>query len=158
CCIKSLHGLKSVPCWTNMALNMRPIGSPSHGSCLDWGGDPKPRFRPKGEVSMYQRFCAFILVTLWMVPAPLFAQQPCPNFTVTVGSDEDRLMLSINGAENPQDQIAALDKFVQEHADSKFITCANEYYASINLKQNNVDKSIELAEKDLAANYQDLNL
>jgi tetratricopeptide (TPR) repeat protein len=107
---------------------------------------------------MYQRFYALILVTLWMVPVPLFAQQPCPNFTVTVGSDEDVLMLSINGAENPQDQIAALDKFVQEHADSKFITCANEYYASINLKLNNADKSIEFAEKDLAANYQDLNL
>jgi tetratricopeptide (TPR) repeat protein len=107
---------------------------------------------------MYQRFYAFLLVTLWMVSVPLFAQQPCPSFTVTVGSDEDHLMLSINGADNPQEQIAALDSFVQEHADSKFITCANEYYATINLKQNNVDKSIEFAEKDLAANYQDLTL
>jgi tetratricopeptide (TPR) repeat protein len=107
---------------------------------------------------MYQRFYAFLLVTLWMVPAHLFAQTPCPSFSVVVGTDEDRLMLSINGADNPQEQITALDKFVQEHPDSKFITCANEYYATINLKLNNFDKSIEFAEKDLAANYQDLTL
>jgi tetratricopeptide (TPR) repeat protein len=107
---------------------------------------------------MYQRLCTLLLIILWMVPASLFAQTPCPTFSVVVGTDEDRLMLSINGADNPQEQIAALDKFVQEHADSKFITCANEYYAVIYLKQNNFDKSIEFAEKDLAANYQDLTL
>ena len=67
-------------------------------------------------------------------------------------------MLAINGADNPQEQLAALDKFAKEHADSKFMPCANEYYASVNLKLKDYDKSIEYAEKDLAANYQDLNL
>jgi hypothetical protein len=64
----------------------------------------------------------------------------------------------LNGADSPQEQLAALDKFAQEHADSKFMPCVNEYYASVNLKLKDYDKSIEYAEKDLAANYQDLNL
>jgi tetratricopeptide (TPR) repeat protein len=107
---------------------------------------------------MYQRICAFLLVAMGMVTVPLWAQQPCPSFTVAVNTDEDRLMLAVNGADSPQDQIAALDKFAQEHADSKFMPCANEYYATANLKLKDYDKSIEYAEKDLAGNYQDLNL
>ena len=107
---------------------------------------------------MYQRLFACLLLAMWMVAVPLFAQTPCPSFTVAVGSDEDKLMLGINGADNPQEQIAALDKYAQANSTAKFMTCANEYYATIYLKQNNFDKSIEYAEKDLAANYQDLNL
>ncbi len=34
----------------------------------------------------------------------------------------------------------------------------NEYYSTVNLKLKDYDKSIEYGEKDLAANYQDLNL
>jgi tetratricopeptide (TPR) repeat protein len=107
---------------------------------------------------MYQRFSTCLLVALWVVTIPLFAQTPCPSFSVAVGSDEDQLMLAINGADNPQEQIAALDKYAQANPNSKFMACANEYYASVYLKQNNFDKSIEYAEKDMAANYQDLNL
>jgi tetratricopeptide (TPR) repeat protein len=107
---------------------------------------------------MYQRFCTFLLIAMWMAATPLFAQQPCLTLPVAIDSNEDRLMLAVNGADNPQDQLAALDKYAQDHADSRFMPCVNEYYASINLKLGNFDKSIEYAEKDLAANYQDLNL
>lgn len=107
---------------------------------------------------MFQRACAFLLAAVAMAAAPLSAQQPCPGFTIAVNSDEDQLMLALNGADNPQQQLAALDKFVAAHADSKFLPCANEYYATVNLKLKDYDKSIEYAEKDLAANYQDLNL
>jgi tetratricopeptide (TPR) repeat protein len=107
---------------------------------------------------MYPRFYALLLAVLGMVARPLFAQMPCPSFSIAVGTDEDRLMLAINGADKPEEQIAALDNYIKSHADSKFLTCANEYYASISLKQNNFDKAIEYGEKDLAANYQDLNL
>jgi tetratricopeptide (TPR) repeat protein len=107
---------------------------------------------------MYQRFCAFILVAVGMAALPLWAQQPCPSFSVAVNTDEDHLMLAINGADSPKEQLDALDKFAAGHADSKFMPCVNEYYASVNLKLNNFDKSIEYGEKDLAANYQDLNL
>lgn len=107
---------------------------------------------------MNKRSSIFLLVAIGMVTMRLWAQQPCPTFSVAIGTDEDKLMLAINGAENPQDQLAALDKFVPQHGDSKFMPCVNEYYASVNLKLNNFDKSIEYGEKDLAANYQDLNL
>jgi tetratricopeptide (TPR) repeat protein len=107
---------------------------------------------------MYQRFCGFILVAMGLAALPLGAQQPCPSFTVAVNTDEDQLMLAVNGANGPQDQLTALDKFAQEHADSKFMPCVNEYYATANFKLNNFDKAIEYAEKDLAVNYQDLNL
>jgi len=107
---------------------------------------------------MYKRFCAFFLVALGMATLPLWAQQPCPSFTVAVNTDEDHLMLAVNGADTPQEQLAALDSFAKEHPDSKFMPCVNEYYASVNLKLKDYDKSIEYAEKDLAVNYQDLNL
>jgi len=90
--------------------------------------------------------------------APLVAQQPCPGASIVVNTPEDQLMLAINGAENPQDQLAALDKFVQQHADSKFMPCVNEYYTSTYVKLNNFDKAIEYGEKDVAANDVSLNL
>jgi tetratricopeptide (TPR) repeat protein len=93
-----------------------------------------------------------------MVTISLRAQQPCPGFSIAVNSDEDKLMLAVNGADGPKDQIAALDQFAQAHADSKFMPCVNEYEATANLKLNEYDKSIDYAEKDLALNYQDLNL
>jgi tetratricopeptide (TPR) repeat protein len=107
---------------------------------------------------MFQRLSIFSLVAMWMATLSLWAQQPCPSFTVAVNSPEDQLMLAVNGADSPKDQLAALDKFVQEHADSKFLPCAYEYYTSANLKLKDYDKSIEYGEKDLALNYQDLNL
>lgn len=107
---------------------------------------------------MFQRYFAFLLVAMGMVTLPLWAQQPCPKFSVAVGTDEDTLMLAINGADSPQQQLAVLDKFAQQHPDSKFMPCVNEYLATVNLKLNDFDKAIEYGEKDLTANYQDLNL
>ena len=96
---------------------------------------------------MFQRFSAFLLVAMGMATLPLWAQQPCPSFSVAVSTDEDQLMLAINGADNPQEQLAALDKFAKEHADSKFMPCVNEYYATVNLKLKDYDKSIEYGGK-----------
>lgn len=107
---------------------------------------------------MIQRAGACLLIAMGLAALPVRAQQPCPGFTVAVNTDEDRLMLSINGADTPQEQLAALDAFVKDHADSKFMPCVNEYYATVNLKLKDYDKSIEYAEKDLDANDQNLNL
>jgi tetratricopeptide (TPR) repeat protein len=101
---------------------------------------------------------AWLLTLCFAYALPLVAQTPCPGASVVVNTPEDELMLAINGAEKPQDQIAALDKFAQAHADSKFMTCVNEYYTSTYLKLNNFDKAIEYGEKDIAANYTSLNL
>jgi tetratricopeptide (TPR) repeat protein len=107
---------------------------------------------------MYKRSCAFLVIAIGMVTLPLLAQQPCPKFSVAVGTDEDKLMLAINGADNPKEQLDALDSFAKDHADSKFMPCVYEYYTSVNLKLKDYDKAAEYGEKDLAANYQSLNL
>jgi hypothetical protein len=93
---------------------------------------------------------------VWALPSP--AQTPCVGFSVVTNTPEDQLMLAVNGADKPEEQIAALEKFAQEHADSKFMPCVYEYLTSTNVKLSNFDKAVEYGEKDLAANYLDLNL
>ena len=67
-------------------------------------------------------------------------------------------MQAVNGADKPEEQIAALDKFAQAHADSKFMPCVDEYYTIVYLKLNNYDKAVEYGEKGLASNYKDVML
>src|SRR5215831_1208648 len=95
-------------------------------------------------------FCVYAL--------PLAAQTPCVGLSVVANTPEDELMLAVNGAEKPEDQVAALEKFAQAHPDSKFMPCVNEYLTSTNVRLNNFDQAIEYGEKDVAANYLDLNL
>lgn len=107
---------------------------------------------------MFKRMGVLLLVATGLAALSAWGQQPCPSFTIAVNTDEDHLMLAVNGADTPQAQLAALDQFAKDHPDSKFMPCVNEYYATVNVKLKDYDKSIEYAEKDLAANYQDLNL
>ncbi len=99
---------------------------------------------------------AFLVAACLCFSLPVGAQMQCQN--VIVGSPEDLLMLAVNGADNPQDQLAALDKYAQAHADSPFMPCVNSYYATAYMKTNNFDKAIEYGEKDVAAKTVDLNL
>ena len=101
---------------------------------------------------------ATLLVGVLLVAAPLPAQQVCPSLPYLVNTPEDELMLAYNGAENPQEQIAALDKFAQEHADSKFLPCVYELYTMVYLKQNEYAKVIEQGEKGLAQERPDVML
>ena len=108
---------------------------------------------------MRNRSIAVAFLLLCCGAAPVAAQQPCPTLSVVVNSPEDQLLLAVNGAtDSPQDQIAALDKYASEHPDSPAMTCVNEYYTAIYVKLNQFDKAIGYGEKDLAANYQDVNL
>jgi len=88
----------------------------------------------------------------------LQAQQVCPGLPYVANTPEDELMLAINGAEKPEEQIAALDKYAQANANSKFMPCVDEYYTMTYLKLNNFDKVVEYGEKGLAANYKDVML
>jgi tetratricopeptide (TPR) repeat protein len=88
----------------------------------------------------------------------LQAQQVCPGLPYVANTPEDELMLAINGADKPEEQIAALDKYAREHADSKFMPCVDEYYTMTYLKLNNYDKVVEYGEKGLASNYKDVML
>ncbi|MBI1940443.1 MAG: hypothetical protein HYS33_02920 [Acidobacteria bacterium] len=101
---------------------------------------------------------ATLLATLAAFACPLWAQRVCPGFSIVMDTPEDELTLAYNGADSPQEQIAALDKFVQEHPDSKFLPCANEYYTMAYLKLNEFDKVVEYGEKGLSGEYQDLML
>jgi hypothetical protein len=108
---------------------------------------------------MRNRSIARAILTLCCGALPLAGQQPCPTLSVVVNSPEDQLLLAVNGAtDSPQDQIATLDKYASEHADAPAMTCVNEYYTAVYVKQNAFDKAISYGEKDLAANYGDVNL
>ena len=75
--------------------------------------------------------------------SPLLAQEVCPGYSIVINTPEDELTLAYNGALDAEEQVAALDKFMQEHADSRFVPCAHEYYTMAYLKLNNYDKVIE---------------
>jgi len=108
---------------------------------------------------MRNRFIALTVFVLCWGAAPLAGQQPCPTLSVVVNSPEDQLLLAVNGStDSPPDQIAALDKYAAAHPDAPAMTCVNEYYTAIYVKQNDFQKAIAYGEKDLAAHYQDMNL
>jgi hypothetical protein len=110
------------------------------------------------EASMRKLWQAVLMIGFFLSAVPSVAQTPCVGFSVVTNTPEDQLMLAVNGADKPEEQIAALEKFSQEHPDSKFMPCVNEYLTLTNVKLNNFDKAVEYGEKDLAANYLDLNL
>jgi len=99
-----------------------------------------------------------VLLGLLIFACPLQAQQVCPGLPYVANTPEDELMQAVNGAENPEEQIAALDKYAQAHGDSKFMPCVDEYYTMTYLKLNNFDKVVEFGEKGLASNYKDVML
>ncbi|MBI4166632.1 MAG: hypothetical protein HY508_12945 [Acidobacteria bacterium] len=86
----------------------------------------------------------------------LAAQTVCPGYSIVINTPEDGLTLAYNGAENPQEQVAALDKFMEANPDSKFAPCAHEYYTMAYLKLNNYDKVIEHGEKAIALGQRDV--
>jgi len=101
---------------------------------------------------------SLILLGLLILAGPLQAQQVCPGLPYVANTPEDELMQAVNGADKPEEQIAALDKYAQAHGDSKFMPCVNEYYTMTYLKLNNYDKVIEYGEKGLASSYKDVML
>lgn len=107
---------------------------------------------------MRKLLCGLFLAACFLAARPSTAQQVCPGLPYVANTPEDELMQAVNGAENPQEQIVALDKFAQAHSDSKFMPCVDEYYSMVYLKLNNYDKAIEYGEKGLASNYQDMML
>lgn len=107
---------------------------------------------------MRKPFIAILALLAAGGAVPLAAQQPCPGLTVVVNSPEDEMMLAVNGADNPQDQVAALDKYAAANASAPAMTCANELYTAAYVKENDFAKAIAAGEKDLAANYLDGNL
>src|SRR5579884_151893 len=110
------------------------------------------------EVSM-PIFPRLLLISAFLACAgSLAAQQVCRGFTVVMNSPEDKLTMAINGANDPAQQIQALDAYMQAQPNSNFLPCVDEYYAMAYLKQNNYAKVIEYGEKALAAHDQNILL
>jgi len=107
---------------------------------------------------MRKNLHGLLLAGCLLVAVPLGAQQVCPGLPYVADTPEDELMQAVNGAEGPQEQIAALDKYAEAHSDSKFMPCVHEYYTLAYLKLNNYDKVIEHGEKGLSSDYQDMML
>src|SRR5947209_13313728 len=85
---------------------------------------------------MRKPFFAALLSGWLFCAAALRGQQVCPGLPYVADTPEDELMQAVNGAENPQEQVAALDKYAQAHGDSKFMPCAEEYYTIVYSKLN----------------------
>jgi hypothetical protein len=101
---------------------------------------------------------AVVILGVLVFACPLAAQQVCPGLPYVANTPEDALMQAVNGADKPEEQIAALDKYAQANPNSKFMPCVDEYYTMVYLKMNNFDKVVEYGEKGLATKYRDVML
>lgn len=108
---------------------------------------------------MRSLFQAVLLAGAMVLSWPLAAQQAhdCSNYSIIVGSPEDKLTLAVNAASGPNAKISILEKFVQEHSGSKYVPCVYQLLTTnyTNLKQ--YDQAIAAGQKAIAANYLDVS-
>ena len=96
---------------------------------------------------------AILMVWSW----PLAAQQGhnCASYTIVIGSPEDKVMLAVNGTDDPNAKVAALEKFVQGNAKSTYLPCAEQLLTKYYLTLKQYDQAIAAGQKAVAANYLD---
>ncbi len=99
---------------------------------------------------------AFFAVAFLASAAALRAQQTCASYPIVINTPEDKLMLAVNGASNPQQEAAALEQFAQAHPNSKYMPCVDEYLTRAYVKLNQYDKAIAAGQKAVAAKYLDV--
>jgi tetratricopeptide (TPR) repeat protein len=97
-----------------------------------------------------------MMATLLLAATRVEAQTVCPGYAIVINTPEDELTLAYNGAEDPEEKVAAVDKFLAAHPDSNFVPCAHEYATMAYLKLNNFDKVIEHGEKAFALGHRDV--
>ena len=108
---------------------------------------------------MRSLFQAVLLAGLMAWSWPLAAQMDhnCSSHSIIVGSPEDKLMLAVNGTDDPNAKVAALEKFVQENASSKYAPCAEQLLTKNYVKLQKYEQAIAAGEKAVAANYLDVS-
>jgi tetratricopeptide (TPR) repeat protein len=101
---------------------------------------------------------AVLLAGLMVWSWPLAAQEghSCSNYSIIVGSPEDQLMLAVNGTDDPNAKVAALEKFTQEHQDSSYLHCAEQLLTKSYVKLKQYDQAIAAGQKAVAAGYLDV--
>ena len=107
---------------------------------------------------MRSLFQAVLLAGLMVWSWPLAAQQghSCSNYRIIVDSPEDKLMLAVNGTEDPNAKVAALAKFAQEHPDSNYVHCAEQLLTKNYLQLRQYDQAIAAGQKVVAAGFLDV--
>ncbi len=96
-------------------------------------------------------------MVLWVRPLPAQQGQSCSNYSIIIGSPEDKLMLAVNGADDPNAKIAALEKFAQAHPNSTYAPCAQELLTKNYVQLKQYDKAIAAGQKAIAANHLDVS-
>ncbi|HXH51044.1 MAG TPA: hypothetical protein VNM47_17025 [Terriglobia bacterium] len=101
---------------------------------------------------------AVLLAGLMVWSWPLAAQQDhsCSDYKVVINSPEDQLMLAVNGADDPNAKVAALEKFTQEHQDSTYLHCAEQLLTRNYVALKQYDQAIAAGQKAVAADYLDV--
>jgi hypothetical protein len=98
---------------------------------------------------------ATLIVVLMTFGGRLAAQEVCREISVIKGSREDELLLTVNGASAPRQQIQALDTYVKSAPQQSFMPCVDEYYTNAYVKEQNYAQAIAYGQKALAAHYED---
>jgi tetratricopeptide (TPR) repeat protein len=108
---------------------------------------------------MRRLFQAALLAGLVALSWPLAAQQghSCTNYTIVVGSPEDKLMLAVNGASDPNAKVSLLEKFAQEHSDSNYLPCVEQLLTRNYLTLKQYNQAIATGQKAVAAGYLDVS-
>jgi tetratricopeptide (TPR) repeat protein len=108
---------------------------------------------------MRSLFHAVLLAGLMVWSWPLAAQQDhsCSDYKVVVNSPEDQLMLAVNGTDDPNAKVAALEKFTQEHQDSTYLHCAEQLLTRNYVALKQYDQAIAAGQKAVAAGYLDVS-
>ncbi len=102
------------------------------------------------------RSLALLSAMLVLSSAMLRAQQTCANYSIVINTPEDKLMLAVNGAHSPQEQVSALKKFIQAYPNSPYLPCAEEYLTRADVKLGQYSEAIAAGQKAIAAHYLDI--
>jgi tetratricopeptide (TPR) repeat protein len=102
---------------------------------------------------------AVLLAGIMFWSWPLLAQQgqSCSKYSIIIGSPEDKLMLAVNGTDDVNAKIAALEKFAQEHSDSNYAPCVDQLLTKNYVKLKEYDKAIAAGQKAVATNHLDVS-
>lgn len=108
---------------------------------------------------MQRLFQAILLAGLMAWSFPLGAQQvhSCSNYSLIVDSPEDQLMTAVNGANDPSAKVVLLEKFLQEHSNSKYAPCAEQLLTRNHVNLQQYKQAIAAGQKAVAAGYLDVS-
>jgi len=98
-----------------------------------------------------------LVLTLLASAGGLGAQQIGKYVSIPAGSDADRAMTEINGAAEPAQKLALIDKFAQQFGQGDMALVANENYVNYYIAQKQYAKAFEYGDKVFAVDPGNFN-